>query len=105
MEATTDRGDGREVAASTKWASSRGPVQGWFQGRLQPLHDGSQGCGGQFVFLDEGLPQRLPRRIVRELVREADRKFGGHGHAAPLEGRLDRLGQQVGVETFAFQQH
>ena len=40
MEATTGRGDGREVAASTKWASSRGPVQRCFQGHPQPLHDG-----------------------------------------------------------------
>lgn len=93
------------LSGETTGSPLSGAVQCGFQGCPQPIHDGGQGFGGEFVLLDECLPQRLPRRIVRELVGEADRQFGGNGHAATFEGGLDRLGQQVGIEGFAFQQH
>lgn len=60
METATDRGVGRVLVVPMGQPSPSSLVQRWFQGRPQSNHDGSQGFGGEFVLLEECLPQRLP---------------------------------------------
>ena len=56
-EATTERGDGREVTASTTWTSLSGLLQRWLQCCPQSIHDGHQRFGDEFVLFEKRLPQ------------------------------------------------
>src|SRR3546814_8878353 len=88
-----------------KGYSTSDGVQRGGQCHAQAANDGGQGFWRKFVLLEKCQPQRLARSVVCKLVRQADWQRFRNCHTPSFKRGLDRLGHQLGVQSFSFQQH